>query len=118
MLTLDMIRRYATALPEVEENPHFGRPGFRVRDQLFTSVHLDEEIPFAIVHIDSAVAGDVATNEPDIFREVWRTHGQKRIFVGLKVDLSKVTPDRCHDLIHMAWRFRAPKRLVAAHDNQ
>lgn len=57
MVTLETIRAYATSLPEVEEKPHFGRPGFRVGDKLFASVHLEEETPYAIVHIDPADAG-------------------------------------------------------------
>lgn len=114
MITIDTIRGYALALPEVEEKPHFGRPGFRVRDKLFVSVHLQEDNPFAIVHVSQADAAAAVTDDSDVFEEVWRNHGQKRIFVGLRVDLAKVSPERYRQLVETAWRNRAPKRLVAA----
>lgn len=117
MITLEAIRGYAMALPEVEEKPHFGRPGFRVRDKLFASVHLDDQTPCAIVHVHQDDAADAVANSPDALAEVWRTHGQRQIFVGIKVDLAKVSSERCGELVEAAWRNRAPKRLVAAYDS-
>lgn len=62
------------------------------------------------------VAAASAVDAPDVLKEVWRTHGGRRIFVGLKVDLTKVSSERCRELVEIAWRNRAPKRLVAAYD--
>jgi hypothetical protein len=41
-LTVDEVRAMALALPESEERPSYGTPGFRVSDKLFARV-LDEE---------------------------------------------------------------------------
>lgn len=112
MITLDEIRGYATALPEVEEKPHFRLPGFRVRDKLF--VHLEKGDAHAIVCVSQAEAVAAATSNPDTYEEVWRDHG--RIFVGLRVDLAKVTKGQVRELVEQAWRNKAPKRLVAEHD--
>lgn len=117
-MRLEDIRAFATTLPEVEEKPHFGRPAFRVRDKLFVSVHADENDPFAIVHVDHTDAAAAALDDPEVGEEVWRTHGGKRIFVGLKVDLSKVSSERCRALIERAWRNNASKRLAASYDNE
>lgn len=46
---------------------------------------------------------------------MWRNG---RIFVGLRVDLAKVTKKRLQELIEHAWRTRAPKRLVAESDSR
>lgn len=114
----DDIRAFATSLPGVEEKPHFGRPAFRVRDRLFVSVHADDNEAFAIVHVGHVDAAAAALDAPEALEEVWRTHGDKRIFVGLKVELSKVSSERCQTLIVQAWREKAPKRLAASYDDE
>lgn len=85
-MRLEDIREIATRLPEVEEKPHFGHPAFRVRDRLFVSVHGDDAHAFAIVHVDHSVAAAAAADAPEMLEEIWRTHGDKRILVGLKVE--------------------------------
>lgn len=40
-MRLEDIRTIATALPEVVEKPHVGRPAFRVRDKLFAGLRVD-----------------------------------------------------------------------------
>jgi hypothetical protein len=50
-----------------------------------------------------------------VYQEVWR---DGRIFVGLRVDLAKVTETRMQELIEHAWRHRAPKRLVKEYDSR
>ncbi|GAA4591730.1 hypothetical protein GCM10023194_51760 [Planotetraspora phitsanulokensis] len=112
MITLDDIRGYAMALPDVEEKTHFRLPGFRVADKLLA--HLEKGDAHAIVCVGQAQAKTAATDEPDVYEEVWRNG---RIFVGLRVDLAKVTEKRMQELIEHAWRNRAPKRLVAEYDN-
>lgn len=111
MVDLADIRRFATALPEVEERTHFRLPGFRVADKLL--VHLERGDTHAIVCIGRAEAQAAAADQPDVYQEVWR---QGRIFVGLRVDLAAVTEQRMRELIEHAWRFRAPRRLVARFD--
>ena len=98
MVTFDDMRGYAMALPEVEEKPHFRLPGFRVADKLLA--HLEKGDTHAIVCVS---------------QEVWR---DGRIFVGLRVDLAKVTEKRVQELIEHAWRNRAPKRLVKEYDSR
>ncbi|MGK5741216.1 hypothetical protein [Micromonospora sp. URMC 103] len=113
MIELADIRRYAMALPGVVEQPHFRLPGFRVADRLLT--HLERGDAHAIVCVGQAEAESAARDEPDVYEEVWRSG---RIFVGLRVDLARVTHERMRELIAHAWRNRAPKRLVAQHDGR
>jgi hypothetical protein len=113
MIMLADIRRYAMALPDVVEKPHFRLPGFRVADKLLA--HLEKGDAHAIVCVGQEEARTAVANEPDIYQEVWRNG---RIFVGLRVDLTKVTKKRMRDLIEHAWRNRAPKRLVAEYDSR
>ena len=114
MITLDDIREYVFALPEVEEKSHFNRPGFRVRDKLIMSVHLEKGETYAILAVSPSEAKAAAADDPSVYEEVWRDQG--KIFVGLRVDLSKVRPKRFRTLLESAWRNKAPKRLIAAYD--
>lgn len=112
------IRTFATGLPDVSEQPHFGHPAFRVRDKLFASLHPDEELPFAIVHVDRAAAAAALRGAAEGLEEVWRTHGGRDIFVGLRVELAKVSPEAGQLLLQQAWRNKAPKRLAAQYDGE
>lgn len=114
MITLDDIRKDAMALPDVEEKEHFRLPGFRVRDKLFAHVEKDETT--AIVTLDQATAALAAAAEPEVCREVWRRN--ETIFVGLRVDLARVTRRRMKELVELAWRNKAPRQLVAAYDDE
>jgi hypothetical protein len=107
------IRSYAMALPDVVEKPHFRLPGFRVADKLLA--HLERGDAHAIVCVGQAEATSAAADQPDVHEEVWRNG---RIFVGLRVDLAKVTEERMQELIEHAWRNRAPKRLIAEYDSR
>jgi hypothetical protein len=82
VITLDDIRRLATAFPEVEEFTHF-----RIR------------VP------------------PATYEEVWRP-GATKSFVGLRVDLAKVSEERVQELVEHAWRNKASTQIVAAYDAQ
>ncbi|MEU5565425.1 MmcQ/YjbR family DNA-binding protein [Micromonospora musae] len=113
MISLADLRGYAAALPDVVEQPHFRLPGFRVADRLLA--HLEKGDAHAIVCVGQAEAGAAAAEQPDVYQEVWRNG---RIFVGLRVDLARVTEERMRELVEQAWRNRAPKRLVAEYDGR
>ncbi len=108
------IRTYALGLPEVTEKPHFGRPAFRVRDTLFLSAHLEQE-PSVIAHVSPQEAAAAVAEHPESCEEVWRSHGGREIFVGLRVRLSgeAADSDLLTDVIQRAWAHRAAKRLAA-----
>jgi hypothetical protein len=88
-------------------------PGFRVGDKLLA--HLEKGDEHAIVCVSQAEAAAAAADQPDAYQPVWR---DGRIFVGLRVDLARVTDERLQELVEHAWRHRAPKRLVAEHDSR
>jgi len=114
MIDLADIRGYAMALPGVEEKTHFRLPGFRAADKLL--VHLEKGDRHAIVCVGKEEAEAAAAEQPDVYEEVWREPG--RIFVGLRVDLAKVSQKRLQELIEHAWRNRVPKRVAAAYDGR
>ena len=113
MITPADIRSYAMSLPDVVEKPHFRLPAFRVADKLFVQVEKGDT--HAVVCVGQAEAERTTAGNPDIFSPVWRNG---TFFVGLRVDLTGVTPAQMRELIELAWRSRAPKRLVTEYDRR
>ncbi|GIH27873.1 hypothetical protein Aph01nite_61830 [Acrocarpospora phusangensis] len=115
MIGLEDIRQYAMAFPEVEEMPHFRLPSFKVNGKPFAL--LEKGDATAIISVGQADAQAAAAQDPEVFEEVWRAGGPNgRIFVGVRVVLAKVTAERLRELTELAWRHKAPKRLVTSFD--
>ena len=109
----DTVRKMALALPEAEERETWGTPTFRVRNKIFAMF---------------SEGG----------REVWlkSTHDEQRALVAMDPDTYFVPPyvgpsgwvgvvmsaasdrDEIRELLTEAWRLTAPKRLVAAFDEE
>ena len=112
MSDLAQARRLALALPEVTEEPHFDMASFRVRGKIFVTVPPEETRLHVFVdplEIDAYVAQDPAAFEP------LRWGGRVR---GLRVNLAAASAASLAEIIEEAWRRKAPKRLVAAFDQQ
>ena len=109
--SIDVVRSLALALPEVEESQHFGTPDFRVRGKIFATARHGAAICMLKLppHIQEAM---VATR-PDVFSLPpggWSKHG------ATYADTDKIDPDLLKDLLELAWRRTAPKKLAAAHE--
>lgn len=115
MITTEDIRRWATALPEVEETSHFRFhvPLFEVRRKTFAGMGKDERS--AVFCVSEQEAGLATAADPATFEAVQRMDA-RRSFLGLQVELSNVSEARIRALVQGAWRHQAPKRLVADYD--
>ena len=115
--TADDIRRWATALPEVEETSHFRfhAPVFKVRGRTFLGLGQDETT--AVFCIGEQQANDAAAADPAACAAV-RRQDARRTFLGLQVELRKASEERIRHLAEDAWRQQAPKRLVAERDRE
>jgi len=111
MIGIEDVRRHALALPETEEGTHFGLPSFTVRGKGFAG--LQKGATHALLSVSQTEAEALATEDPETYEAVSRNGG--RIFVGVRIHLATVAPDRFPTLLAHAWRNRAPKRLAAAH---
>jgi hypothetical protein len=113
MIRLADIRSYAMALPEVVEKATLPAARLPGRGQAPRS---SGEGRRACDRVCRAGGGQDGGR-----RSAGRLRGgvaNGRIFVGLRVDLAKVTKKRMQELIEHAWRNRAPKRLVAEYDSR
>ena len=115
MTTTEEIRRWATALPEVEETSHgrFHVPVFKVRGRTFLGMGRDETT--AVFCVGEREANQAAAANPGACEAVRRSDARKS-FLGLQVDLGSLPPERVRSLVEEAWREQAPRRLAAERD--
>ncbi|HWH81133.1 MAG TPA: MmcQ/YjbR family DNA-binding protein, partial [Burkholderiaceae bacterium] len=101
------VRRFALALPEAAEAPHFDYASFRVRGRIFATVPPGD----AYLHVFVAdEARDAALAMHPEFLEKLRW-GAK--IVGLRVTLADADAAVVKRLVAQAWRAKAPKALLA-----
>ena len=117
MIGLSELRDIAMGLPEVEEGPPVKAANriaaFKVAGKSF--VGLEKGGLTLTVSLAEEEAKVIAAERPDAYEEIWRNG---KIFMGLRVDLSRVTSRRVRDLIEKSWRHSAPERIVAAYDRR
>ena len=109
-VTLHTVRRLILALPEVEEGPCYGTPGFRVRGKFLARLREDGEtlaVKCGDVERDLRIQAD-----PKSFFTTDHYRGYPTVLVRL----ASVDPDALRDVLEAAWRRSAPKRLVAKYD--
>jgi hypothetical protein len=110
MVTLAQVRRFALALPEATEEPHFDLSSFRVRGKIFATVPPDGEHLHVFVD-EQEIAASVAEHPAAFEPLLW---GQRTR--GLRVRLAAAPERRVQELLEEAWRRRAPGRVVAGYD--
>ena len=117
MIGLNELRAFVMTLPEVEEGPAVQAArriaAFKVAGKSF--VRMEKGGVTMTVSLSEQEAKSVAAEHPDAYEEIWRNG---KVFMGLRVDLSKVPARRVCALIEKSWRFRAPKRIVIAYDKR
>jgi hypothetical protein len=117
LIGLSELRAIALALPEVEEGPPVPAArriaSFKVAGKSFLGVEKDvRTITVSLAEKDAKV---VVAENPDSYEEIWR-NGQ--IFMGLRVDLARISVPKLRELIEKSWRHSAPKHIAAARDKR
>ena len=109
-LTPEALRRFALALPETLELPHFERTSFRTRKKIFATMTRDGRE--AMVKLaDPEEAAELIARWPDVFfgHGTWTTrHG------ALGGRLESVKPEMMRELVRAGWKALASKRALAA----
>jgi hypothetical protein len=105
-MTQDEVRAIALSLPEAVEQPHFDRPSFRVRGKIFATLPPGGELVVLMLPIlvkESVLQTDPEAHVP--LPAAWERSGSTQLRIG-RMDRQKLA-----DLIRLAWRTKAPKRL-------
>ena len=104
-------------LPEVEEGPPVQAArriaAFKVAGKSFIGVEKGGVTLTASLPEKEAKA--IAAGRPDAYEEIWRNG---KVFMGLRVDLSKIPSRELRELIERSWRHSAPKRIADAYDKR
>ena len=107
LVTYEMVREIAMALPGVEEGTSYGTPACKVRGKLFIRQHQDGQS--LVVRIEFAEREILIEADPETFYIT--DHYLNYPWILLR--LANVRQDQLSELIKQAWRLVAPKRLVA-----
>jgi hypothetical protein len=104
-------RSIALALPEATEQDHHGIASYRIRGKIFATVPDDGHIR---VMVDEVEIRACAEQDPSTFEPVW--WGSR--LSCIVVDLARVDGGQLAELLADAWRRKAPRTLVRAHEQQ
>lgn len=111
MVTDEAVRTAALSLPETNEKPSYGMPGFRVRTKGFARLH-EEPGVLMLWCADLSEKEALIASDPETFFTTPHYDGYSSILVRLE----RIDSDELLDLLTAAWRSRAPKRLLEAFD--
>lgn len=110
-VTLTQLRAIVRALPEAEERPCHGTPGFYAGKKLFARLQEDaEHISFAF---PKAERDALIERHPDVFS--FTEHFVNYDYVLMNLAAANATLARQH--LEGAWRLKATKRAVAKFDS-
>lgn len=107
MVTVEVLRGWALALPGVEESAQCGLPIFSVAGERFLGV--EKSRTTAVAAVDEWEAGALAAGHQTLYEEVWRDDVE---LVGVRLDLVRAPEARLRELVTAAWRNKAPVELV------
>lgn len=110
MVDFETVRTLALALPGTQERPSYGMPAFRVGDKLFVRLREDGEqivIRVGFLERDALLAEN---------RELFSITPHYQDSPMVLVRLATVEAEELQELLITAWRFTAPKRLLAAYN--
>lgn len=105
MIRLSELRKIARSFPEVTEEDHFGRPSFRIGGRIFATLPDMRHVNVMIDPFD--VDGAVRESPEACSVLMW---GKK--IAGVRVDLDRAPKELVANLLNVAWRRRAPRRLL------
>lgn len=109
MLSWEAAHKLALALPEAEEQDHFGSPSFRVRGKIFAqlSSRKSEKIR-VLVKLPAADQTALLMSAPETFTSdpQWGRHG------WTYVHLATAEASLLRSLLLLSWQQVAPKKLA------
>jgi hypothetical protein len=111
MPTWDDVVAMGTRLPGVEVGSWWGTPGLLVGGKGFCRMRTDPDaLVLRVEHMGEREA--LLQGQPDAFFSTPHYDGAPYVLVRLEA----VDPTELAELIEVAWRIRAPSRLVADYD--
>lgn len=114
MVTIDQVRRLARALPEAEEQDHWGHPAYRVGTRLFAVLWPKERI--VILKLSSEHQHRLLSTDPYTFTtDQWVEQGEEG---WTKILLKGVTVGDFEQHLEQAWREVATKSALKSFEEK
>jgi hypothetical protein len=105
MMIISEVRKIALSLPETEEVQHWGKPSFRINNKIFTVIQDDMR----------TITVKTTKEEREIYTRMDpNTYTIPEAFSNLNymhINLETANEDEVRDLIRIAWRNVAQKKL-------
>ncbi len=107
--SIEILRAFIRTVPETVESSHMGTPDFRVGGKIFATGRVDG--PRMVLKLPLHIQEAMLENQPEAFSLTpgWGRHG------WTFAETDKIDADLLQDLLNLAWRQVAPKKLAAAH---
>ena len=80
---------------------------FRVADKPFVSI--EKNNTHAGFALDKADIASLVAQAPDVYEEVWQSG---KYLIGVRVELKRISAKQLKHLVELAWRKKAPKKLI------
>jgi hypothetical protein len=114
LITIDQVSRWARALPEVEEQDHWGHPAYRVGERLFAVLWAKERI--VILKLSTDQQHELLSIDPYTFSaDQWVEQDQEG---WTKILLKGVTPGDFERHLERAWRGVATPNGIKAFEQK
>ena len=107
-MNADNFRRIALSFPETTESAHMNHPDFRVCGKVFATLGYPDK-RWGMVRLTPEEQDNVLREHPDAFNPCSGAWGRKGC---TNVRLSVVDKSTLQRALRIAWRNRAPKRVV------
>ena len=104
---LAAVRKFAMALPEVTEQPHFHMTSFRLRGKIFVTAPPDDS--HLHVFVEDVLREAALAAHPNFIEKLF--WGKK--VSGLRIALATATPDVVENLVRAAWEGKRGKSALA-----
>ena len=101
-------RKIALSLPEATEGSHFSNADFRIAGKIFATLALEHQ-GYGVLLLTPDQQAGMIQDAPEIFSPVPGGWGEKG---ATRVTLAKVPSDILEAALRVAWRRKAPKRLL------
>jgi hypothetical protein len=107
-MTPDDIRRIALSFPDAMEADHHGMPSFRVGGKIFATIHVAQ--PRMMAKLDLEDQHNLSQGHPGLIEPVPGSWGRKgSTFLWYE----RADEVLVRLMLALAWRERAPKRLLS-----
>jgi hypothetical protein len=106
----ETLRALALALPGVEEGTSYGTPAFKVKGKLLARLWEDGDTLVLKVGFDAREI--LMQADPGTYFNTPHYDGYPSVLVRL----SRIAPDALAEALDTAWRFNAPRKLLAARE--